>query len=54
MRLEVSLLIDVLIALDVIADSEVGPALEAHTALGVLAHFGDIFLDVLEGRESAC
>jgi hypothetical protein len=41
-------------ALDLITLSEIFPVVEAHTALTPFAHFGDIFLDVLEGIESAC
>jgi hypothetical protein len=54
-RLEpLSLLNDLLKALDLITFSEIFPVVEAHTALAAFSHFVDIFLDVLEGVEGAC
>jgi hypothetical protein len=47
--LEITLLKDLFIALDMIANSEVSPALESNTALGIFAHLGDILFDVLKG-----
>jgi hypothetical protein len=47
---QIPLLIRPLKALDVIAGLEVGPVLKSDTALGVFAHFGDVLLDVLQGR----
>jgi hypothetical protein len=37
----------------VVADCETGPVFEADTALGVLAHFGHVLLDVLERGDCA-
>lgn len=51
--LEVSLFIDLLVALDVITNSKVGPAFEADTAFRVFAHFGHVLLDVLQRRNRA-
>ena len=48
------LLHDFLVRLDLIADLETRPGFEAHAALGALAHFGDVLLDVFEGGEGAC
>ena len=48
------LLHDLFVRLDLIADLEIRPGFEAHAALGALAHFGDVLLDVLEGGECAC
>lgn len=42
-----SFLKNLLIALDLVADSKVRPVLESNTALGVFAHFGYVFLNVL-------
>lgn len=42
-----ALLEDLFVALDMIADSKVGPSFEGDTALGVLAHFSNVLLDVL-------
>jgi hypothetical protein len=50
---EVSLLINFFIALDVITHSKVSPAVEADTTLRVFAHFGHVFLDVLQRRNRA-
>lgn len=49
LRSEISLFVDLLVALDVVANSKVGPAFKTHTAFGVLAHLRNVFLDVLEG-----
>lgn len=48
-RLEMSLLEDFLVALDLVADSELSPVFKRNTALGVFAHLGHVFLDVLQG-----
>jgi hypothetical protein len=48
MLMKIPLLNDLLVRLHVVASLEVGPALETQTALGVLAHFGDVFFDVAE------
>jgi hypothetical protein len=48
-----ALLGDFFVTLDVVADCEAGPVLEADTALGVLAHFGHVLLDVLERGDCA-
>ena len=53
-NLHFSFLHDFLVRLDLVADLEIRPGLEAHAALGALAHFGDVFLNVFEGGESAC
>lgn len=50
---QVALLGNLFVALDVVADGKVSPAIEADTALGVLAHFGHIFLDILQGGDCA-
>lgn len=44
-----SLLEDFLVALDLVADSELSPVFKRNTALGVFAHLGHVFLDVLQG-----
>lgn len=49
MFLEVSLLGNLLVGLDGVAGLEIDPVLERQTAFGALAHFHDVFLDVLEG-----
>jgi hypothetical protein len=51
--LEVSLLIDLFVALDVVTNSKVGPAFEADTTFRVFAHFGHVLLDVLQRRNRA-
>lgn len=53
-RSEISLFVDLLVALDVVANSKVGPAFETHTTFGVLAHLCNVFLDVFEGCNSTC
>jgi hypothetical protein len=42
-----------LITLDLVADLEVSPVLEAHAAFSTLPHLGNVFLDVFEGMQSA-
>lgn len=46
-RSEVSLLEDFLVALDVVANGKVGPAIEADTTFRVFAHLCYVLLDVL-------
>lgn len=46
-RLQVSLLEDFLIALDMVANGKVGPAIEADTTFRVFAHLRYVLLDVL-------
>lgn len=50
---QMTLFEDLFVALDVIADGKVGPAFESDTALGILAHFGNVLLDVLQRGHSA-
>lgn len=52
--LHIPLLHNFLVRLDLIADLEIGPGVEGHAALGTLAHFRDVLLDVLEGGKCAC
>ena len=51
--LEIALLKDLLVALDLIANSEISPTLEANTTLGILAHLSNVLLDILEGVHRA-
>lgn len=44
---QVSLLIYFLVALDVVANGKVGPAIEADTTFRVFAHLRHVLLDVL-------
>ena len=50
---QVALLKDLLVTLDMIADNEVGPAFEGDTTLGVLAHLGNVLLDILQRGHGA-
>jgi hypothetical protein len=50
---QISLLKDLLVALDVVAHCEIRPIFESDTALCILAHLGDVLLDVLEGNNRA-
>lgn len=51
---QVSFLVDLLVALDMVSNSKVGPVLKGDTTLGVFAHFGHVLLDVFEGRHRTC
>lgn len=42
---------DLLIALNLVTHSEVGPFFEGNTALGIFSHFSDVLLDVLERND---
>ena len=48
-----SLLKDLFVALDMIAHCEFRPVFESDTALCILAHLGDVLLDVLERNNRA-
>jgi hypothetical protein len=52
--LQIPLFLLHLIALDLIADSEVAPAFEAYTALATFTHLCDVFLDVLKRFHGPC
>ena len=43
-----------LVALHLVSHLEVRKLFEGETTLGALAHLGDVFLLVLEGRQASC
>ena len=45
---QISLLVDILVALDTVTRSKGRPAVKANTTFGVFAHFGHVLLDVLQ------
>ena len=48
-----TLLENLFVTLNVIADGKVGPAFKGNTTLSVLAHFGNVLLDVLQRGHGA-
>ena len=44
---------DLFVALDVITHGKVGPTFEINTTLGILTHFCDVLLDVLQRGHGA-
>lgn len=51
---QIALLGDLFVALDMVTRCEICPVFESDTTFCVFAHFGDVFLDVLEGNHCAC